>query len=488
LDNALYFGVINQLYGDIYIKLKKWNEANHHLKQAEKILAETKNIYYLKNVYYDYYLLHQENKNFRVAFHYYKKFIYLNDSIGNEENNKKSIITDLKYNHEKEQAIKEKEHQKQLAIEKEKLEKQKITTRFIIAGLVLVLLFSGFIVNRLQVTRKQKRIIENQKQLVEEQKKVVEEQKLIVEQKNKDITDSIKYSKRIQDAILPHPQKWKEYLPESFILYLPKDIVAGDFYWMEVLDNYIYVAAADCTGHGVPGAMVSVVCSHALTKAVLEEKITNTDEILNRVREIVIEKLTSEENIRDGMDICLIRLTKGTKEVQYSGANRPLYIESPVAEYETGDSGTAGTEATDEGGGFDSLRYTTTAEDQKVAEYETGDSETAGTEATGMQLTELKPDKQPVGRYEAMKPFSRQEIVLQKNSILYLTTDGYADQFGGEKGKKIGTKVFKELLKENSRIGNSEKRREHLLSYFQRWKGDEEQMDDVTIIQIRIKI
>jgi hypothetical protein len=198
-----------------------------------------------------------------------------------------------------------------------------------------------------------------------------------------------------------------------------------------------------------------------------------------------MEKLTSEENIRDGMDICLVRLKKGTKEIQYSGANRPLYMVSPVAEYVTGDSGTEGTEATVEGSGFDSLHYSTTADAQKVAEYVTGDSGTEGIEATGMQLTELKPDKQPVGRYEAMKPFSGQEIVLQKNSILYLTTDGYADQFGGEKGKKIGTKSFKELLVRISDLPENEKQKDELVSYFQKWKGKEEQMDDVTVVGIK---
>jgi serine phosphatase RsbU (regulator of sigma subunit) len=201
---------------------------------------------------------------------------------------------------------------------------------------------------------------------------------------------------------------------------------------MEVSDKYVYVAAADCTGHGVPGAMVSVVCSNALTKAVLEEKITNTDEILNRVREIVIEKLTSEENIRDGMDICLVRLTKGNKEIQYSGANRPLYMVQDGV------------------------------------------------------LTEYKPDKQPIGRYEEIKSFSKQDIVLQKSSMLYLTTDGYADQFGGEKGKKIGTKAFKELLVKISGISETEKQREEMITYFRQWKGSEEQMDDVTVLGIKI--
>jgi ligand-binding sensor domain-containing protein len=295
------------------------------------------------------------------------------------------------------------------------------------------------------------------------QNNIIEMQKKLVEQKNKDITDSIKYSKRIQDAILPNAAKWKMYLPDSFILYLPKDIVAGDFYWLEYRDNNIYVSAADCTGHGVSGAMVSVVCSNALSKAVLEEKIMETDEILNRVREIVIEKLTSDENIRDGMDICLIRLTKNKKTLQYSGANRSLFVISSVTEPPAGKSFHSGNEITDNGGGFEMHHYSNTAE-----------------------LTEFKPDKQPIGRYEEMKPFSKQEVVLQKNCMLYLTTDGYADQLGGLKGKKIGSKRFKELLIENAKIYDSANQHQHLLELFSQWKGNEEQIDDITILGIRV--
>jgi serine phosphatase RsbU (regulator of sigma subunit) len=224
---------------------------------------------------------------------------------------------------------------------------------------------------------------------------------------------------------------WKQLLPDSFLLYLPKDVIAGDFYWMEIADKYIYVAAADCTGHGVPGAMVSVVCANALTKVVLEEKLTETDQILNKTRELVIEKLTSEDNIRDGMDICLIRIDKHTNQIQYSGANRPLYVIS-------------------EG-----------------------------------KLKEYKPDKQPIGRYEESKPFTKQDINLTAGTTLFLTTDGYADQFGGNKGKKIGVKAFKEKLISLSQK-NMEEQKQELQEYFTFWKSCDEQTDDVTVVGIKI--
>ncbi|MCX8080239.1 MAG: tetratricopeptide repeat protein [Bacteroidia bacterium] len=427
--------------GALYLKQKKYKIAEEYLKKAENLNKELGTIYYLKDNYNSLSDLCQQSGRYKEALEYYKEHIKYKDSLMREENQKAAIQKEMQYNFEKEQALKEKEHQKKLELERKEKEKQRIITWFVAAGLVLVVVFLGFVINRLNVTRKQKNIIEKQKKIVEEQKLIVEEQKKLVEQKNKDILDSINYAKRIQNAILPSNVKWKEHLPESFVLYMPKDIVAGDFYWMEYANNFVYVAAADCTGHGVPGAMVSVVCSNALTKAVLEEKLTETDQILNRTRELVIEKLTSEDNIRDGMDICLIRIEKGKNNIQFSGANRPLYIvKSPVAVL---------------------------------------------VETPAFEIIEIKPDKQPIGRYEESKPFTKQDIELKENTWLYLTTDGYADQFGGDKGKKIGTKQFKELLCDIAAINDPEEQKEKLSSFFQTWKGNEEQMDDVTVIGIK---
>jgi serine phosphatase RsbU (regulator of sigma subunit) len=308
--------------------------------------------------------------------------------------------------------------------------------------------FLVFVYRSLRITRKQKAIIELQKQEVERQKSEVEKQKEIVEQqkaqveaqkkiiedKNKDIMDSINYALRIQQAILPDNKKWERLLPDSFKLYLPKDVLAGDFYWLEENENYIYVAAADCTGHGVPGAMVSVVCSSALTKAVLEDKLINTNEILDRVREIVIEKMSSNEgHLRDGMDVCLVRINKSNrKEIQYSGANRSLYI----------------------------------------------------IKANGV-LVELSPDKQPIGWMEETSPFKAENKVLEQGDILYLTTDGFADQFGGPKQKKLKTKGMLELFINVHPLTLSEQK-EKIQLYYSDWKGSGDQTDDVCVIGIRM--
>ncbi|MCX7926975.1 MAG: tetratricopeptide repeat protein, partial [Candidatus Omnitrophica bacterium] len=311
--------------GFIFLQQKKYNLSETYLKNAEKLNKELRTIYYLRFNYEDLSELFRQKGHYKESLKYYKEYIKYRDSVMSEENQKALVQKEMQYQHEKEMAVKEAEYQKQMAVQQKEKERQRVIMWSIGSGLILVVGFSVLLFNRLQVTRKQKRIIEEQKQMVEEQKQLVEE-------KNKEITDSIIYAKRIQNAILPSMNKWKEHLPDSFVLYLPKDIVAGDFYWIEHINNAVYVAAADCTGHGVPGAMVSVVCSNALTKAVLEEKLTETNAILNRVRELVIEKLTSEENIRDGMDIALVRIDKGTRKIQFSGANRSLFIFTSVAE------------------------------------------------------------------------------------------------------------------------------------------------------------
>ncbi|RME19481.1 MAG: serine/threonine-protein phosphatase, partial [Bacteroidetes bacterium] len=364
-------------------------------------------------------------KQYKDALEMFELYVQTKDTLNSKENRKALQTMELKYQYEKEQAIKEQEHQKQLAIQQKEKERQKVISYAVTTGLILVLAFSIVIFNRLQITNKQKKIIEKQKQVVEEQKKLVEE-------KNKEITDSIVYAKRIQDAILPSDAKWQTLLPNSFVLYLPKDIIAGDFYWLEETEDYIFVAAADCTGHGVPGAMVSVVCSNALTKTVLEEKIYSTDKILHRTREIVVEKLSaSEKQIQDGMDVALIRISKKDRRtIQFSGANRPLFVLSQ----------------------------------------------------SGIQ--EIQGDKQPVGLYDNETPFTCTELFIQKGDELILFTDGFGDQFGGEKGKKLGSKRFRELVAGIAHLSCDEQK-EYLKEFFTQWKRGEDQTDDITVIGIR---
>lgn len=256
----------------------------------------------------------------------------------------------------------------------------------------------------------------------------LEAQKLIIERHQKETTDSITYAKRIQDAILPPIELISNKLPNSFVLYKPKDIVAGDFYWMEELNNMLFIAVADCTGHGVPGAMVSVVCSSALNRAIKEYGLTDTGIILDKVTTLVLETFEkSASEVKDGMDISILSINRATKKINWSGANNPLWYLN----------------------------------------------------AEGFK--EIKPDKQPIGYSDHRKPFTTHTIEFTPDTSFYLFTDGYADQFGGPNGKKLKHKLFKELVIANSGH-NPLKQKIVFEEEFNNWKGNLEQVDDVCII------
>ena len=267
-----------------------------------------------------------------------------------------------------------------------------------------------------------------------EEKKIVEEQKKVVEEKNHEILDSINYAKRIQTAILPPPRVVKEFLKNSFILYLPKDIVAGDFYWMENIDGTIYFAACDCTGHGVPGAMVSVVCNTALNRAVIEFGLRKTGEIFDKTRELVLENFArSDEEVKDGMDASLAALDLINQKMMWSGANNPLWI------------------------------------------YRKNNN----------QIEEIKADKQPIGQSDKPKPFATTNIDLCEGDIIYLFTDGYSDQFGGEKNKKLTKAKFRELLLSLASLSMDEQRAK-LLDFHNTYRGSNEQVDDICVMGVRV--
>jgi len=368
----------------------------------------------------------KQNKGMQ-ALEMHKLFVEMRDSINNEETQRATAQTQARYEYEKQKSLDDIAHAKRaaaektaheisLAVEKEGKKKQIIIIYAIAGGLILVIVFLIFVFNRLAVTKKQKQVIELAH--------------LELGEKNKEIMDSITYAKRIQSAILPPAKLVKEYLQDSFILYKPKDVVAGDFYWMEHRDGKVLFAAADCTGHGVPGAMVSVICNNALNRSVREHGLTKPGEILDKSREIVIQEFDkSDEDVRDGMDIALCSLD-GNK-VEYAGANNPLWL----------------------------IRKG--------------------------ELIELKGDKQPIGKYAKEEPFNTYELDLEAGDTLYIFSDGYADQFGGTKGKKLKTANFKRLLV-SIQDKPMKEQKEFIDTSFEEWRGDLEQIDDVCVIGVRI--
>jgi serine phosphatase RsbU (regulator of sigma subunit)/Tfp pilus assembly protein PilF len=364
------------------------------------------------------------------ALEMYKLFITMRDSLENKETQKAATLQQAKYAYEKQKTLDDAAHSKILAIEQEEKEQQQILTGAIAIGLGLVVIFLIFVFNSLKATRKQKAVIEQQKVEVEQQKEVVELAHDELEEKNQEIMDSIIYAKRIQSAILPPIKVVKEYLKESFILYKPKDVVAGDFYWMEQKNGKVLFAAADCTGHGVPGAMVSVVCNNALNRSVREHGLTVPGEILDKTREIVVKEFRkSEEDVKDGMDIALCSI-EGMK-LQYAGAYNPLWI------------------------------------------------------IRNGEIIETKANKQPIGQFEKPEPYTTHSFDLEKGDAIYIFSDGYVDQFGGERGKKFKAKAFRELLLSiQGKI--MEEQKITINKTFENWIGELEQIDDVCVIGVRV--
>lgn len=307
---------------------------------------------------------------------------------------------------------KEAESKKQQA----ETEKQRAQRNLFIIGFGLMIILAIIVLRSYRQKKKANTLLFKQKQVIEE--------------KNTEIMDSITYAKRIQSAILPPSKLVKKYLKESFILYKPKDIVAGDFYWMEHKDGKVLFAAADCTGHGVPGAMVSVICNNALNRSVREYGLTDPGQILDKTREIVIQEFEkSDEEVKDGMDIALCSLDEN--ELKYAGANNPLWI------------------------------------------------------VRNNEILETKANKQPIGKFDNPLPYTTHSFDLQKGDSIYIFSDGYVDQFGGEKGKKFKAKAFRALLL-GMQDQELEKQRLLIDECFENWRGELEQIDDVVVLCVKV--
>jgi len=265
----------------------------------------------------------------------------------------------------------------------------------------------------------EKRLTENNKQLLEQ---------------NKDITDSIYYAQRIQQSILQTQEQLRHYFNNSFLLYKPKDIVSGDYYWFYEDELYKYIAAIDCTGHGVPGAMMSMVANSMFKEVFMNRKISHPSDILKALDEELEKSINKNQDatFNDGMDVSLIRINKSNNELAFAGAFRSILISR--------------------------------------------DGET----------TELKGSRYPIGFYSGIiKQFNTQLFQLQKNDSVYLFTDGFIDQFGGEKNKKLNKSNFKDLLTTIQDMNMDEQ--EAFLEYsFNNWKQDNDQTDDVLVIGVKI--
>lgn len=407
--------------GRIYKSEKNLKLSKQYFEKALKLALESGVSEVIQTSSESLFSIYSQEKNWRKAFEMQSLFFQMKDSINNLSNQKEAITQALNYDFEKQQSLTKKENEKKLAVAKEKENMQRLIIIFSIFGFFILTVFSYFIFKRYKISQ-----IQNIK---------IKVQKDIIEEKQKEINDSINYAERIQKSFLASEDIFQTNLSDYFILFKPKDVVSGDFYWAYQMEQKFYLCAADSTGHGIPGAFMSLLNISLLNEGLLSRELTKTNLLLDFVRKILILGLKPDEKGQggnDGMDCALICIDFKTLKLEYSGAYNPLWI------------------------------------------------------VRNNELIVIKADKMPVGRSPKQDvEFSLQEFQLKKNDSLFLFSDGFPDQFGGPNGKKFKYKAFEELLLQNVNLDMSSLK-DILENTFHKWKGSLDQVDDVCVIGVRI--
>jgi serine phosphatase RsbU (regulator of sigma subunit)/Tfp pilus assembly protein PilF len=379
--------------------------------------------------------LFRKKGDFEKALKYYTLFREMKDSIQNDENRAKLNRLVIQSEYERQKALDEAEREKEKALEQERIAKRELWNIALGVGMVLAVALMLLI---LRNNRQRKRA----NQLLQHQNNEIVRQNHVIEQKNKDITDSIEYASRYQQAILPSHPKLEQILGNYGLINLPRDIVGGDFFWCEGTHDDFLLSVIDCTGHGVPGGFMSIVAQHAIHQAVMEHGIKQPAAILDKVNHLIESYFTQQgtTGIRDGMDLILIRVVRHANgaTVSYAGAHNPLWMFLP--------------------------------EENKPGAF---------------RFSELKADKQPIGVFEDRKPFSEQQVEVHKGAVICLSTDGYGDQFGGPRGKKMKNSAFRDWISAGLQP-SLQQQAEQLTAQFHAWKGELEQLDDVCVILFEV--
>ncbi|HLC82525.1 MAG TPA: SpoIIE family protein phosphatase, partial [Bacteroidia bacterium] len=428
LKSDYYEASYTNSLGEIYIKQGKYAEAEKLLLKSLNYAKQAKLLSIETSANYNLYELYMARKQYQKALDYHVQYTFLNDSINNKERNNAARELEKKYQTEKKQTEIEKLNAEKNASESENKRKSQLLV-FAFIGVVLVLCALGFAIFAFINKRKAN------KQLQTLNKEVLL-QKDELQDKNKSITDSIHYAQRIQNVLLTSHSYIKENLDQFFILNKPKDIVSGDFYWAIRHKNHFYFMVADCTGHGVPGAFMSLLGISFLNEIVLERDKTEPNEILDDLRAEIKKAFTDKDNanieMNDGMDCALCKFDLTNNTLHYATANNSIVV------------------------------------------------------VRNGEVMHLTGDKMPVGKSPRdTVSFTLNTLQLEKDDMLYMFTDGYPDQFGGTDGKKFKVKNVKQLLHQISAHPIQEQHG-YLNDYFESWRGNLEQIDDVLMVGIRI--
>jgi len=399
--------------------------------------------------------------NYRDALLYSDSLELMKDSIFNIEKTKDIQLMESKYQAENNKLqIQNLKNEQELSNERNK--KQKNQLFYMLLILVLFLIFSVFIIRLLinkHKTNKELRLSkdnlteknEELNQLIEEvtsQKDEIDNQKNKIEDLYSDVSQSISYAQKIQSSLIPETELLKESIDDKFVIFKPKDVVSGDFYWHTKIENKLVIAVSDCTGHGVPGAFMSMLGISFLREIVQKEYITQPALILEKLRKEIINSLKQTDKIgeqKDGMDMSLISIDTDTLDLKFAGANNPIYI----------------------------IKKNKIETNDRIIQF------------NDTNLYEIKPDKMPIAIFVRMDNFINQSINIEKGDIIYMFSDGFADQFGGEKGKKFKYKAFKKILLSVS-SQNMDTQKSLILKKLQTWQGEFSQIDDITILGIKI--
>lgn len=463
VNDSIDVSKLNRYLGEIQIKEGNYAEGFRYLNSALHVAKKQQLMSDVRDIYLSLSSAYRLKGDFRKALENYSFHSAIKDSINAGEISR----LEMQYDFDKREREQEIITRQREAMQQERLERQRMVTLFISIALVLTIALALVIlyflrekqkVNKLLMVQnheilRQKAEIEDQKQEIEAQRDLAERQRDQIADQQKQITDSIRYASRIQAAVLPRPNNLKNYLAEYFVYYQPKNIVSGDFFWTTKLsDGRIAVAVADCTGHGVPGAFMSMLGITLIKELTATHSATNAGELLFRLRQLVIASLNQtgvEGESHDGMDMSLVLIDKEKQQVEYAGAYMPLLIARKT-----------------ELGGF-------------------GLEQPVETQ-NGYSIYEFKGNKMPIGYHViGEKPFTNHKIVYNSDDIFYMFSDGYTDQFGGPSNLKFMLINFKKLLLDIQTL-SLKKQLKVIEQNFEDFKGNQKQVDDILVMGFKV--